>query len=188
MTLAPMRFKTFVWPHNPRIYEIEFNRSVCAHKVPFGRHILQNLGMEMRILKGEGAFAGKGAYDKFRELGSLFYDETPGVLIHPVWQSNNVYFISLALKQEPREDFVSYAFEFWECFDGYESGAALLTPEEAVSTASGVSNETWYTVVYGDCLWNIAVRNNMTLSQLLELNPQIKNPNILYPGDLVRIA
>ena len=187
LTLTPMRFKTFVWPHNPKIYEIKFRRAVCAHKVPFGRHILQNLGMERRVLRGEGEFAGKGAYEKFKELASVFYDETPGTLVHPVWQTSNAYLVALTLRQEPREDYVSYTFEFWECYDYYKSGAILITPtvDEAESK---YSIEEWYTVVYGDCLWNIAIKNGLTLAGLLEINPQIKNPNILYPGDRVRIA
>ena len=187
LTLTPMRFKTFVWPHNPKIYEIKFRRSVCAHKVPFGRHILQNLGMERRVLRGEGEFVGKGAYEKFKELANVFYDETPGTLVHPVWQISNAYLVALTLRQEPREDYVSYTFEFWECYDYYKSGATLVMPA-ADEAESKVSSEEWYTVVYGDCLWNIAIKNGLTLAGLLEINPQIKNPNILYPGDRVRIA
>lgn len=26
MLLSPMRFKNFVWPHNPRVYSIAFER------------------------------------------------------------------------------------------------------------------------------------------------------------------
>lgn len=185
MVLTPMRYKTFTWPHNPRIYEIEFKRSVVQQKVPFGRHILQDLGLEKRILKGEGEFAGTGAYSKFKELASLFYDNTPGALVHPVWQLSNVWFVALALREEPREDYVSYTFEFWDCFDGYETGATLLTEEES---GTDPGNGMWYTVVSGDCLWNIATRYGMTLSALLALNTQIKNPNLIYPGDQIRIA
>lgn len=188
MNLTPMRFKTFVWPHNPKIYEIEFKRSLYSHKVPFGRYVLQNLGMSYRILRGEGEFCGEMAYEQFRALGTLFYDETPGILVHPIWQADNVYLVSLALREEPREDYVSYTFEFWECFDNYDSNATLITVEEESPESGSGSDEVWYTVVYGDCLWNIALRNSLTLSELLAINPQIKNPNILYPGDLVRVS
>ena len=63
MTLSPMRFKSYVWPHNPRTYEIEFRRGIVTHKVPFGAYTLQNLGRTNRVLRGEGEFCGAGAYE-----------------------------------------------------------------------------------------------------------------------------
>ena len=185
LILTPMRYKSFVWPHNPRIYEIEFRRSVYAHKIPFGRHVLQNMGMKMRVLRGAGEFTGEGAYDCFRELASVFYDERPGILVHPIWQNSNAYLVALSLKQEPREDYVSYTFEFWECFDDYKLGATVITPQELPAEPK---NEQWYTVARGDILWNIATRNGLSLARIIELNPQIKNPNIIHTGDMVRIA
>ena len=54
MKLAPMRFKDYVWPHNPRVYSIEYRRRVVSHAVPFGLYVLQNMGRNNRIFKGEG--------------------------------------------------------------------------------------------------------------------------------------
>ena len=58
MELAPMRYKDFVWPHNPRTYTIEYRRAMGEHKVPFGRYHLQDLGPCKRVMKGEGEFEG----------------------------------------------------------------------------------------------------------------------------------
>jgi spore coat assembly protein SafA len=194
MTLSPMRFKTYVWPHNPRTYEIDYKRSVVSHKVPFGVYTLQSLGRSNRILKGEGEFCGQGAYDEFKKLACLFYDDTPGVLVHPLWQTTSAYFVDLSLRQEPTQDYVSYSFEFWECFDYYQTGARLLTGQStSAASSSGAktaadADKKWYTVVRGDCMWNIANRCGMTLQKLVALNPQIKNPNLIYPGDKIRVA
>lgn len=182
MTLSPMIFKDYTWPHNPRVYEIEFKRSVAAHKVPFGLYMLQNLGRVNRVLRGEGEFSGEGAYDEFRKLATVFYEDKPGLLVHPLWQTSNAYFVSLSLRQEPRADYVAYAFEFWECFDGYDNGIKVIE-----KSAKPEPVESWYVVVRGDCLWNIATRNGVTLNALLALNPQIKNPNLIYVGDKIRI-
>lgn len=184
MLLSPMRYKDYVWPHNPRVYEIEFKRKVVAHKIPFGAYTLQAMGREHRVLRGEGEFVGQDAYDEFRKLGSLFYSNTPGILVHPVWQTSNALFVGLSVRQEPREDYVSYSFEFWECFDGYTTAAEIVTPV----TEETAKAEAWYSVVSGDCLWNIAIKYGITLSALLALNPQIKNPNLIYPGDRIRVA
>lgn len=45
-----------------------------------------------------------------------------------------------------------------------------------------------YNVVSGDTLWSIARRNNMTLDQLLRLNPQFRDdPNLILPGQKVNL-
>ena len=74
MLLSPMRFKNFVWPHNPRVYSIAFERKLAAHKIPFGLHYLQSLGQTRRVLRGEGEFVGPQAYDTFKQLANVFYE------------------------------------------------------------------------------------------------------------------
>ena len=43
-------------------------------------------------------------------------------------------------------------------------------------------------VVQGDTLWAIAARNGTTVRALCALNPQIANPNRIYPGERVRLS
>lgn len=189
MKLTPMRYKDYVWPHNPRIYGITYGRKVAVGKVPFGRYVMQDMGMTYRVLSGEGEFAGPGAYDEFKKLATVFYGPGPGVLTHPVWQLSSAYFVSLSLRQEPTEDYVSYAFEFWEDYGWYEKGAAeISSPSAGTETAQAAQSAAGtYTVVSGDTLWGIAARHGVTLSALIAANPQIKNPNLIYAGDAVTI-
>ena len=86
MILTPMRYKSYTWPHNPRVYSIDFQRPVAVHKTPFDRYQLQDLGMGQRIMEGEGEFAGEGAYVEFQRLACVFYEGGPGMLVHPLWQ------------------------------------------------------------------------------------------------------
>ncbi len=44
-----------------------------------------------------------------------------------------------------------------------------------------------YTVVAGDTLFLISQRFGVCLQQLIEANPQIENPNLIYPGQLICI-
>lgn len=44
-----------------------------------------------------------------------------------------------------------------------------------------------YSVVRGDCLWAIAKQHGVSLSALIAANPQIKNPNLIYPGDQIKL-
>lgn len=180
MNLSPMRFKTFVWPHNPTVYSITFERKMAAHKIPFGRHHLQSLGQTRRVFKGGGEFVGEGAYDTFKELATLFYEETPGTLIHPVWMAAEAWFVGLKLEQEPRSDYVRYTFEFWEVIPGADTG---LTSE----ARQGDGGEVWHTVTGGETIWSVAAAYGTSVKELLTLNPGVANPNLILPGQKVRV-
>lgn len=188
MSLAAMRYKSFVWPHNPQVYSIEFQRKMAVNKVPFGRFYLQDLGMTRRVMRGTGEFVGAGAYERMKELGSLFYENTPGVLFHPVWQTTSAYFVGLSVEQEPREDYVRYSFEFWECFADYQETGTLVTREETAGQGTAAGQARYHTVVRGDTLWALAGQYGVSLEELIALNPQIGNPNRIYPGQKVRVA
>ena len=193
MRLTPMRYKEFTWPHNPEIYTVEYRRQMAAHKVPFGRCVLQDLGYTYRVLKGEGVFTGDNAYRQFQELTAVFQESGPGLLVHPVWQAERAYFVELKVTEEPLPDYVRYSFTFWEDWNGYsggltasDDGGALSGTGSRTAAAESAAAET-YTVRKGDTLWGIAKRYDVTLAALIAANPQIKNPNLIYPGDKVLI-
>ena len=83
MLLTPMRYKQYVWPHNPEVYEVERRRRLAVHPVPFGGCVVQDMGSSCRVLRGRGAFAGPEAYEQFRRLAAGFQEGGPGLLAHP---------------------------------------------------------------------------------------------------------
>lgn len=194
MRLAPMRYKEFTWPHNPETYQVERRRQVAVHKVPFGGYVLQDLGATCRVLEGEGTFVGKDAYATFRTLEQVFDQSGPGLLVHPVWPASSAYFVTLELTEEPLPDFVRYRFAFWEDQGGYGAGLTEIPvsgTEEAGSAGGGAAASSSYSGTYlvckGDTLWGIAKRYGVALTDLIAANPQIKNPNLIYPGETVVI-
>lgn len=44
-----------------------------------------------------------------------------------------------------------------------------------------------YTVKKGDSLYEIARANNTTLSALVAANPDIKNPDLIYPDQQINL-
>jgi len=192
--LTPIRFKDYTWPHNPEVYVVEYQRRLAVHPVPFGQCVIQDLGSGYRVLQGEGVFAGEDAYEQFQQLAAVFREGGPGLLVHPVWQTERAWFVSLTVTEEPLPDYVRYRFEFWEDWNGYASGLREVDVEAAskdeivVSDKPGSGMDTAiYLVKKGDTLWGIAKRYGVSLTALIAANPQIKNPNLIYPGDEVNI-
>lgn len=44
-----------------------------------------------------------------------------------------------------------------------------------------------YTVQKGDTLWDIAKKNNTTVDAITSANPNIKNPNLIYSGNVINL-
>ncbi len=61
--------------------------------------------------------------------------------------------------------------------------AAVMT----VMLVTNISAATSHTVVPGDTMWKIAVKYEMGLSEIKKANPQISNPDLIYPGQVLNI-
>ena len=61
-------------------------------------------------------------------------------------------------------------------------GAVLVMPMLAINASAAT-----HTVVSGDTLWKIAKRYEVGLSEIKSANPQIKNYDLIYPGQVINI-
>lgn len=61
-------------------------------------------------------------------------------------------------------------------------GAVLVVPVLAINASAAT-----HTVVSGDTLWKIAKRYEVGLSEIKNANPQIKNYDLIYPGQTINI-
>ena len=44
-----------------------------------------------------------------------------------------------------------------------------------------------HTVAKGDTMWKVAVKYQIGVSEIIAANPQITNPNLIYPGQVLTI-
>jgi uncharacterized YkwD family protein/spore coat assembly protein SafA len=67
--------------------------------------------------------------------------------------------------------------------------AAMLCVVFIIVVPQSVSGQTQttHTVKSGDTLWKISVRYHVGLSEIIEANPQLENPDLIYPGDKITI-
>ena len=63
--------------------------------------------------------------------------------------------------------------------------AACLSGALALSSASAASLS--HTVVPGDTMWKIAVKYQVGTSEIIGANPQVSNPDLIYPGQILQI-
>lgn len=189
MKLAPLRYKTYTWPVNPRTYSINFEKNIAIHHYPDTNiNEVDDLGMKPREASGEGEFIGPGAYEEFKKLASVFYERKPGPLIHPIWQIQQAIFVRLQLMQEPTPNYVKYYFSFLERIPTIQvSEIKRDTQKPQSKPKKKPKTSKTHTVKKGENMWLIAKRNGISLNTLVKKNPQIKNPNLIYPGQKINL-
>lgn len=64
------------------------------------------------------------------------------------------------------------------------AAAVLLA---ATLTVSASASSLTHTVVQGDTMWKLAVKYQVGTSEIISANPQIANPNLIYPGQILNI-
>ena len=64
------------------------------------------------------------------------------------------------------------------------AAAILLT---AALTVSASASSLSHTVVKGDTMWKLAVKYQVGTSEIIAANPQIANPDLIYPGQILNI-
>lgn len=56
-----------------------------------------------------------------------------------------------------------------------------------VLTVSAFAADLTHTVVKGDTMWKIAVKYQVGTREIITANPQVTNPNLIYPGQKLKI-
>ncbi|WMM26656.1 LysM peptidoglycan-binding domain-containing protein [Tissierella sp. MB52-C2] len=188
MKLSPLKYKSYTWPVNPRTYSLRFEKNTAIHHYPYTNiNEVDDTGMKPREVNGEGEFIGEGAYEEFQKLASIFYSRGPGSLIHPIWQIQQAIFTKLEVEQEPTPDYVKYSFSFIEHFPEVKVQEKKQVTSNTIAKPQQKVTPKAHTVKQGDTMWAIAKNNKINLKDLISKNPQIKSPNLIYPGQKINL-
>ena len=102
-----LSYKTFVWPQNPHTY-----REVAIRTPEYGEVYFKGMSALKRTITGSGVFYGPDAYTQYLKLQKLAEEVNAGNLEHPIFGIRYCYLTMLEVTQEPKENYVSYRFEF----------------------------------------------------------------------------
>lgn len=171
MKLQPMKYGDYVWAHNPETLTVSHRRSVRELATAFSGSVMQDSGMQKRVVEGEGEFYGADCIAQFRRLCAQLEQTERAVLALPNVPPFLARFVSLEMIGKPEPDLMRYRFVFWE--DGAAQGAADSVPGQVYECAEG------------EDLWRIAARYSVTVAQLQEKNPMLRWPNYLRAGEQV---
>ena len=106
-----LSFKTFVWPQNPTTYR-EVATRTPEYYTQDGETYYRGMSELKRTISGSGVFYGEDAYEQYLKLQKLMNEISAGNLAHPIFGIRYCYFTLLEVTQEPKENYVSYRFEF----------------------------------------------------------------------------
>ena len=106
-----LSYKTFVWPHNPHTYR-ETTTRTPEYYTQDGETYFGGMSGLKRTISGSGVFYGEDAYAQYLNLQKLMTEISAGNLAHPIFGIRYCYFTLLEVTQEPKENYVSYRFEF----------------------------------------------------------------------------
>ncbi|MDD4517524.1 MAG: LysM domain-containing protein [Limnochordia bacterium] len=78
--------------------------------------------------------------------------------------------------------YATYPESYWNIPQGYLYSSQEIQPQQVCPPGTFS-----YTVVPGDTLFFIAQRFGTTVNAILAVNPQITNPNLIFPGQVICI-
>ena len=171
------QYKDYVFSINPNRFEIFRGRILKTFQPPIvskgttPRAMIQPIGLEPIVIKGEGELVGVNPMEEYAKLYQLFLDEKSGLLGLPNLTPFYCYFESLQLTGQAGPNVLTYQFTFLE---DCEKNKIPFT-----------STKSFYISRAGDTLCLIAVKNNTTTEQLLLSNPTLQVSEELEEGTVV---
>lgn len=172
MTPANMRYKGYVWSHNPKTLKITTMQNLSEQSVMQGRARIQDFGLKSRVITGSGNLYGEDCLEQYGELIKLHNQGGSGILSLPDTPPFYAYFKSVELACDPTPKLITYNFEFVEDLWGKKENPGSF----------------YHTVGDGETLWDISYMYSVPVETLVDLNPQIMRLDELPVESRVKIC
>ena len=176
MSANLMKYKDFVWPRNPKDINVVVENDVKDISIPRVGSVFQNYRRRKRVVSGMGEFFGENCFSQYKSLFELFKNSNDSsYLVIPNIDPFLAFFKSLKFLGDPSPNLLTYSFLFWEDIkDIYKN-------EINVKTDFYIADE-------NENLWDISLKYNLNINDLLELNPFIRDPKeILDEGERIAL-
>ncbi|MDK2802104.1 MAG: DNA circularization N-terminal domain-containing protein [Oscillospiraceae bacterium] len=108
------RFKDFLFPCNPKKFSITHSKNIASYSSPFNTPLSFDIGMNNKIVSGEGFLFGDDAFSQYSSLSNIFSDPSPGLLHIPHISSFSAIFSNLSIIGEGLPNLITYSFSFIE--------------------------------------------------------------------------
>lgn len=167
-----IRFAGFVFEHNPETLKITAGSTLASADVLGSSRALSHSGVKNRVISGEGFITGEDCLFRFSRMLRLLSREESCLLCLPDIRPFFAFFRSLRLSCDPTPNLVRYYFEF----------------EEDALKGKKPRKPNRFFISRGEDLWDISRIFNLSVEELVNLNPQIKRPNEIEIGEAVRIC
>ncbi len=168
MNLNAMRYKGVQWRHNPREISFACDKYVTENSTANGKAEVQSTGRRNLRITGKGELYGADCMEQFEQLFALFRRGGSGILSIAKLSPIYAVFESLKITGKPKPDVLTYEFVFREMMEKKRAEKPVCCyPEE------------------GDRLWDVSYRYEIAVETLLELNPEIKRPDLPLNGKAV---
>lgn len=160
-----MSFGNFIFPSNPYMIKISHSRTAAVQKVPKENDFVWDMGINSRIISGEGEFFGDDCMEQFLSLKSIFENGGTDILYIPSQKPVYAVFKQLELRADDIEGVIRYSFVFVESFEKRISKKYLRIVSDGKKD-----------------LWDIAFEYGTEAETLMELNPCISRPDVPVPA------
>lgn len=173
MKNAPMRFDGLSLRHNPETLSVSGKSAVKEYASPCCDTDSDSLYKEPLCISGEGELSGADCIDQYIALKELQRTRKPAKLVLPRMEPLYAYLKELSLTAKRVDNVLSYRFVFVEAKSPRQHTAGTDSP---------------YIASQGESLWDIAYAKDISVEQLVALNPQIPLINSLSAGERVKLC
>lgn len=165
-----MRFKDFIFPSNPSVFEISSSTNMAVRSVYHGNSDVQSVSLNPIKVNGNGEFFGDKAEESCQYLMHMLRTKESGVLILPSGSDFNAYLNKFTFCKNARKNSISYTFEF----------------TENCNSKSEVRDFCFAVCQSGENAFDIANRCNVSVNDIM-IHNDLKTPFDIKEGEKVVI-